>query len=139
MDLLALHKKAKEASINIDIRISGADWDQRVTITGHTITDNFYDSKYYARTMPIQGIESFNGRDIDILERVVDEIIEHLRSEPEPESILDWISAVEYLYFLNAMARTPGDIAELEECGARYAAGERSYNLYHRIMSYQLS
>lgn len=137
MDLLALHKKAKEAGINIDIWISGVDWDQRMTVTGHTITDNFYDSKHYARTMSIQELEVFNGRGIDILERVVDEMIEKLRPEPEP--ILDWKIAEEYLYYLNAMARTPGDVKDLDELYARYYAGERSYNLYHRIMNYQLS
>lgn len=139
MDLLALHKKAKEASINIDIWISGVDWDRRMTVTGRTITDNFYDSKHYARTVSIQELEVFNGRGIDILERVVDEIIENLRPEPEPERILDWKIAEEYLYYLNTMARTPGDIKDLEELGTRYDAGERSYKLYHMIMSYQLS
>lgn len=82
MDLIKIYEKAKEAGINIDISIEAEGYDtDQVIIKGRTITENYYESQYYARMFPLHELEYLTVRGEDIVELAMDEIIKNLRPE----------------------------------------------------------
>lgn len=134
MDLIKIHERAKEADINIDIRFEPR-FGGSITITGRTIADDLYDTKYHSRMFNADEVNYLMMRGEDIIELAMDEIIENLRPK------LDWVAAERHLQFMMDLYRgfgwagTFGLQTGLRPLKDRLMSGERTQKLYDEIMA----
>lgn len=138
MNLLQLHKKAKDAGINIDIRVSGSDYPGPViTVVGHTVAYNPFGSEHYARSFLDDELK-YLEHGMDAIDLAVDEIINNLRPAAKPiiKPEMNWEMANAILEdLIETYDGRSLYIGRFKILKYRLDTGERTRELYDEIMA----
>lgn len=141
MDLIDICERAKEAGIDVEIRINTNVMEPNVIIQGTTHEEDYYDRKRYAVQYSLVTLKEAKVGAEDLIKRATDEIIANLCPEEKILTNEDWRKATAHLYLMIGIYSSytwPGASSlsmGLNTLKRRLLSGERSVELYDAIMA----
>lgn len=139
MDLIDICERAKEAGIDVEIRINTNVMEPNVIIEGITHEDDYYDRKRYCVQYSLVTLKEAKVAAEDLIKRATDEIIDNLCPKEITEEM--WEKAIRYLYNLIHTYAALGCHGTfryeldhtLRPLRRRVESGERTRELYDEI------